>query len=441
MRIIREKKKLIVLITVIVLAILIGVGVAVNATGSSGGIAKSVTFSENMDGAYVYFRAVDGAGNVGEWSEPQRLFIDTDAPIVTCTVPNNTLSIAEGDVLELADYFTVTANGSNTDIDITYTIGEVECSTTEGLTAEGSPYTVICTASKVGGNSGSATMEIEVEVGGITAAQVAENPSLYYGKEITGYTCTNSAGINKWLIFHSDGTNIYMIADDYITYNYMPPTRSGTTIANSGYTEYCVYFPDFCGDYSSGPAHVLDANITDPRILQYIDYVQSDYGRASTYINMQCVAYMLDTTRWSAKFGNSEYADYAIGGPTVELFADSYNKLYPSFNIGYSHAFSYGYKVGTGGASGSDYIRGLDTENPLYINDTEYDRAYGYWLAAPSAYGDGCLVRVYYLGYLGNGMYTYYDYDYDSLGFRPLVCLSSDVKLVEQEGGTYSLRK
>ena len=163
MKVVREKKKLIVLVAVVVLAVLIGVGVAVNATGSSGGIAKSVTFSEDMDGAYVYFRAVDAAGNVGEWSEPQRLFIDTDAPIVTCTVPNNTLTIAEGDVLELANYFTVTANGSNTDIDITYTIGDVECSTTEGLTAEGSSYTVVCTATKNGGKSGNTSMEIVVE--------------------------------------------------------------------------------------------------------------------------------------------------------------------------------------------------------------------------------------------------------------------------------------
>ena len=195
MKVVKEKKKLIVLIVVIVLAILIGVGVAVNATGSSGGIAKSVTFNENMDGYYVYFRAVDEAGNVGDWSNAQRIWIDTTEPIVTCTATNNTLSIAEGDVLELADYFTVTANGSNTDIDITYTIGDVECSTTEGLTAEGSPYIVICTASKNGGNSTSQQMEIVVE----KAASIILAIGNYFtgeGGDIVDYTLSGFDGRN-----------------------------------------------------------------------------------------------------------------------------------------------------------------------------------------------------------------------------------------------------
>lgn len=36
------------------------------------------------------------------------------------------------------------------------------------------------------------------------------------------------------------------------------------------------------------------------------------------------IAYLVDTGQWS-KFANATYADYAIGGPPIELYAASYN--------------------------------------------------------------------------------------------------------------------
>ena len=160
----REKRKnikLLLIILAIVLVVLIAVGVSVKASGNTSGIAKSVTFTDNMDGAYVYFRAVDAAGNVGEWSEPQRIWIDNTVP--TVTAKESSVTIKEGDVNALEDYFTVVANGSNADVDVVCTIGGVEYTTTETLTVEGSPYTVVCTATKNGGKSGNASMELVVE--------------------------------------------------------------------------------------------------------------------------------------------------------------------------------------------------------------------------------------------------------------------------------------
>ena len=158
MKVNKSRLKIIVLISIIVIAILIAVSVAVNATGS--GIVKSKTFNENMDGYYVYFRAVDEAGNVGDWSNAQRIWIDTTEP--TVTAKQGSVSIKEGDNNKLADYFTVVANGGNEEIEVECTINGKVYETTESLTAANSPYTVTCVASKVGGNSNNATMEIVV---------------------------------------------------------------------------------------------------------------------------------------------------------------------------------------------------------------------------------------------------------------------------------------
>ena len=54
------------------------------ATGNVGNTANetSMTFNTNYEDYYIYFRAVDMLGNVGEWSNSQELCIDINPPIV-----------------------------------------------------------------------------------------------------------------------------------------------------------------------------------------------------------------------------------------------------------------------------------------------------------------------------------------------------------------------
>ena len=177
MKVIKEKKKLIVLVAVIVLAILICVGVAVNATGSSGGIAKSVTFSEDMDGAYVYFRAVDAAGNKGEWSEPERLFIDTANPVVTAK--NDRVEIKEKDENDLSTYFNIDENGYAGIVDVTYidkSNGDVEVKNTSELAV--GEHVIEATVEKANGVKATASVIIVVAVLGYTLTFIA-NGSTY----------------------------------------------------------------------------------------------------------------------------------------------------------------------------------------------------------------------------------------------------------------------
>ena len=49
---------------------------------------------------------------------------------------------------------------------------------------------------------------------------------------------------------------------------------------------------------------------------------------SSTYPNIQSVSYMLDTNTWTSKYGDNNFADYVIGGPTLEMFVASWNTKY-----------------------------------------------------------------------------------------------------------------
>jgi hypothetical protein len=147
---------------------------------------------------------------------------------------------------------------------------------------------------------------------------------------------------------------------------------------------------------------------------------------------------MLDTSIWN-KFVNSDYAEYAIGGPTIEMFCASYKDTHPAKYIECeAETSTNGYKVRWNGGSYSTIISGFTTSNEyngIYIKkDTK--KAYATWLASPSASGTDKVS-----GADSSSCMTYYSYNNYARGFRPLVCLSSDVQLEKTEKGNYNLVK
>ena len=147
---------------------------------------------------------------------------------------------------------------------------------------------------------------------------------------------------------------------------------------------------------------------------------------------MKAVAYMLDTVAWKAFAGNK--ADYAIGGPTVELLMKSYSQKY---GVDYRTQASnnIGYQISNDG--GSSYV--LSIESMLNTNDSLYiinstNNSYAMWLSSPSSDEDhlmytNCEGSVYYLG----------RYNSTFLGFRPIVCLKADTQLERNPDGTYTI--
>ena len=156
----------------------------------------------------------------------------------------------------------------------------------------------------------------------------------------------------------------------------------------------------------------------------YLDYLDSSGEKKNNY-NMKATAFMLDTTAWSGYTDSNQetkYIDYAIGGPTIEMLRDSYNGYQGTTSM-YTPVGNYGYYVGNASTT-TNTSMGIGTTNSLYVSDTTTTKANGYWLASPSAYDSNDLCGVNYNGYVYNINYSNSRY-----GFRPLVRLSSNVKL------------
>ena len=180
--------------------------------------------------------------------------------------------------------------------------------------------------------------------------------------------------------------HIYLISSDYIPYDVIPNSTAGNK-PDKGYSGYprAAYFRNILNDYEGS------ANITEARI-KGLNNSYFSTGKSSSNNNMKSVAYMLDTKAWSG-FAIEGKADYAIGGPTVELLFKSYNQKYSGTNYVAEATSNYGYKVGSGSASGYSLTLS-NTSDPLYVI-TSNSNAEAYWLASPSARSGGNVFYVY----------------------------------------------
>ena len=437
-------------VTIIVLLIL--AGITITLLLSDGGIIKKAgeaanrmneaiqTEQSQMNDLMEELNSIMG-GNGGEETP------DTTAPTAnislggTSTTPGTAISATvtfvdseSGVDIENCKYIYNTTSGNLETTNESWNTATSFTSNPQTLSltasAEGTYYLHVLTVDKAG-NKGEQTSEaIIIEEEGLTAEDIASNPGEYYGKTVSGYTCTNSAAVANWKIFYAgndfsaDGSyHVYLIADDYIPRANIPNSSAGHSVStgNWGYTS-SAFFNGILNDYA-GSASITDNNIKKLNN----DYFTKGYSSASN--NMKSVAYMLDTNAWIVYAG--EDADYAVGGPSLEMLMKSYSQVH-SVDYRAQALNTTGYQISNDGGSSwaYDYNSMLSTSDSLYVI-TSTSKANGYWLSSPSAYDpNGLMLAESY----GRVQYAYCNYSYQDIGFRPLVCLRSDVKLKQLDG-------
>lgn len=157
------------------------------------------------------------------------------------------------------------------------------------------------------------------------AKTVANSPTEYYGKSVTNYSAN---GISDWKIFHSDGNNIYLISTSYLTEGKIPLTKYGKSlgVGSSARSPNGVNLTNAAraSEYKRETNYVYNIEENNParKWLAYLN--TTGITPDTTHYNMKAVAYLMDTDAWSI-YKDSTYAYYAIGGPTLDLFAAAYN--------------------------------------------------------------------------------------------------------------------
>ena len=209
-------------------------------------------------------------------------------------------------------------------------------------------------------------------------AKIRANPQAYYGKKVTNYKASDS-DTNTYRIFYVDKDNYFK--DGYNT----------------------IYLKaDFSGNVSFSTSY--DASQTLIKRMNPLWATKGNTVAAKTTTisnpNEQAAAWLCDPSKWTA-YCDTDKANYAIGGPSVEMYVKSYNQAYNGitdsnvYTLGatYRATSAPGYIYTLNGAqstiSNDDYWTGNDS-----LNYTRYNSMYcgqngnktGYWwLASPSA--------------------------------------------------------
>ena len=293
--------------------------------------------------------------------------------------------------------------------------------------ASGTYSVYVIAYDKAGNNKQSNTvsnLRISAVMNNITAQMVAEHPETYYGLKVANYESKN--GQNDWRIFYSDGTHIFLITGDYVDLSVANRLNSNTGMTKQG-SKYIV-------NWSSAPSSLQTVEETVKTRFMATRYTLNSRNESS-----RCVSTLLNTSNWESYKDNNGMAEYAVGGSTIEMWMDSWNKRYPSDKLYCNNTNADGYYVGTSSKPTSTYINSsVMNQKEGYKNSTlYYPRKSGvsdgdnncnyYWLASPSAGGSNYVLCVHYSGNVSNDNYDgYYG---ANVGARPVVSLNSGIKV------------
>lgn len=256
-------------------------------------------------------------------------------------------------------------------------------------------------------------------------AQTADKTGIY-GEKVINYTCPNTTGVSIWRIFYADTENIYLIADDYVNIDNVPKKEKIVDNDSNG-KHSKLSMQDVFRDYAGAAS--IDSTFANKWLSSYWKN-----NSTSTNINIRAVAYILDISGWNTLY-KGDNAEYAIGGPTVEMFVKSWNDTHNGDEQISCSADSdvdikgYGYKVkfvnGTYDISEGGLAR--DEYNSIYVK-SDNKNAEAMWLASPAT-GIVANRSIYLMRVEYRGLLDFSGYGGSIVGFRPVVCLNSEVSL------------
>ena len=271
-----------------------------------------------------------------------------------------------------------------------------------------------------------------------TGVSVKNKNNLTLGELITsaadyGKTVDYEAnGVDDWKIFYHTNDYVYLIASEALAYDKVPTilnTNSGATI-NSVSITLSDNTTRTLGRVSYWTVPSSDGTVQNPTLWMS---KRNDFAKGGSLI---CASYFLDETYWSAFKNTSEnYSSYvmgAIGTPTLEMFAASWNAKRATEQNSYKVELelipgTYGYKI-----NGDTLPINISTTDDLYIWST-IDKSSVWFATTPNSSATLFVMKA-------NGQITE-DSNVNSNSIRPVVCLKASIPATVGTTTDFSLVK
>ena len=265
-----------------------------------------------------------------------------------------------------------------------------------------------------------------VKVGDEVITITAENAKNYYGWKVTNY---NSTAGGTYRIFYYDAVGKYGEANTlYLKRDWTAnDVKLVTKISDSSWTD---------TNKNNAVTMMRKMNPAYAKSAERSAEKFESYGNLENN-NERATAWLCDTTQFEP-FVDSTMANFAIGGPSVEMYCDSYNQVthtsgatgtdaltasYQSTDVpGYIYQVN-GEKQNDGWHTNVDTVD-LSGYHGMYLANKTEKGSYWWWLASPSAYN-----AAFVCGVGGTSALLSYGYVSVALGVCPAVSLKSGVQL------------
>lgn len=271
--------------------------------------------------------------------------------------------------------------------------------------------------------------------GTIDNEDIRNVPATYYGRYVTNYNSPNDEGIvnednqlGKWQIFMADEDNIFLITSNFITGQYTGK-KNNVEFSYEESNPTKIWFKNIINQYNV--SNDLTKNDI-PGILSKLDkqsiyhkWMNKTENQIKGNNNEKAVAAMLDVDLWNG-YNNPQYAKYAIGGPTLEMFCEAYNATHSSCKIKAKENYNTGYKIQKNNDNDSETISLSGWATSPVSESAENMLMKTYWMAAPSSAYHSHIITPYESGI------NYNSYN-NKISFKPIACLNSNVHLVENK--------
>lgn len=328
------------------------------------------------------------------------------------------------------------------------------------------------------------TAKIKVDILNKTDAEKLSYYQELYGKTVdyepveniqTSTEVTNTSKKAQWKIFYADEKHIYLIADSYVTFDSLPIDLNADGTVKYSFLKSTnpdtIYRARFSRSGSDGILAKYAGGIADINNFSKastIKALNNDFfnikcltgtnANGTSYISMKAVASMMDNAFWDTKYKDSKgFAEYTIGGPSIEMLFESYNQTHGTHygaqayqanetnSNGSVIANADGYKIcrdknkdTAQDRTSSDWQTNIggfstsrnETYNTLYISEVNNDNAESLWIASPATVNSGHIFILNYGGSVTTDAHDGASWHFSKRAFRPLICLKSNVKLV-----------
>ena len=236
----------------------------------------------------------------------------------------------------------------------------------------------------------------------ISAQDIKNNPEGYYGQTVD-YTSAN--GQNDWKIFHSDGTNIYLITGNYVKVTDDNGNIDESKLNSNTKMQKVDSSANYRVNWNKSNLPVFDTDVSSDIISKFkINTSVFNINNHKSNPNAKCVSTLLNSNLWSSYIDSSKGNNQtAIGGPTVQLWMDSWNERYQDDKIFCDSANDNGYylRKNTGSPTSSIQLNfKKDNGGELYFANNRSALADGkdtvnfYWIASTSKDRNSSVIKM-----------------------------------------------